>query len=100
MKKVLYWQLTGKHLKLSSMGLGKNRMTYCVGQVRLNVDVASKELILQLKKKLARDKKEAMKIALKQAKKEGREKELKAQLKAEKQQANYIHITLPCTMAR
>ncbi|KAH8968693.1 hypothetical protein BDL97_03G141700 [Sphagnum fallax] len=56
-------------------------------EVRLNVDVASKELILQLKKKLARDKKEAIKIALKQAKKEGREKEFKAQLKAEKQQA-------------
>ncbi len=82
------------------MGLGKNCMTYCVGQVRLNVDVASKELILQLKKKLARDKKETIKIALKQAKKEGREKEFKAQLKAEKQQAtNHIHITLPCTMA-
>lgn len=63
-------------------------------QLRVDVDVGAREILQQLKKKLAQDKKEAMKIALKQAKKEGKEKEFKAKLKAEKQQVgSNNHVT-------
>lgn len=63
-------------------------------QLRIDVDVGAREILQQLKKKLAQDKKEAIKIALKQAKKEGKEKEFKAKLKAEKQQVDsHNHIT-------
>ena len=61
-------------------------------QLRVDVDIGARDILQQLKKKLAQDKKEAMKIALKQAKKEGKEKEFKAKLKAEKQQVMPITI--------
>jgi hypothetical protein len=64
-------------------------------QLRIDVDVGARDILQQLKKKLAQDKKEAIKIALKQAKKEGKEKEFKAKLKAEKQQVDsHNHITI------
>ncbi|KAG0618322.1 hypothetical protein M758_4G054500, partial [Ceratodon purpureus] len=52
--------------------------------VRIQVDVGSRELLLQLKKKIAADAKEAYKIALKAAKKEGKDKEFKAKAKKDK----------------
>ncbi|XP_024391547.1 uncharacterized protein [Physcomitrium patens] len=56
-------------------------------EVRIEVDVGSRELLVQLKKKIAADAKEAYKIALKAARKEGKEKEFKAKVKTEKLQA-------------
>lgn len=55
--------------------------------MRIEVDVGSRELLVQLKKKIAADAKEAYKIALKAARKEGKEKEFKAKVKTEKLQA-------------
>ena len=58
--------------------------------MRIQVDVGSRELLVQLKKKIAADAKEAYKIALKAAKKEGKDKEFKQKVKQEKQQVNFF----------
>ena len=50
--------------------------------MRIQVDVGSRELLVQLKKKIAADAKEA--------KKEGKDKEFKQKVKQEKQQVNFF----------